>query len=218
VQTADESQSDVPSKAQLNVILKTDVLGSKEAIVNSLAQFSKDGVGVKVVRTGLGTITEHDVLQAEASHAALFGFNVPLQPQAEVLAKAKGITVGTYRVIYDLLDQVKKQLGTLLKPELVRSQLGTAQVIQIFRRGKRDMIVGCRVQQGVVRGGTVVHVLRGTTALTDAKLTEVRLGKEVVGEVSEGGECGVKLQGEPIIEIGDMLEVYHEEIRNRVIT
>jgi translation initiation factor IF-2 len=175
-------------------------------------------VGVKVVRTGLGTITEYDVLQAEASKAVLFGFNVPLLPQAEMLAKTKGVVTGTYKVIYDLLDEVKKQLTTLLKPELVRSQLGEVRVVQVFRRGKRDMIVGVKVTRGVVRAGTVVRVLRGSATLTESKLIEVRLGKEVVGEAAEGGECGIKLQGEPIVEIGDTLEVYHEEIRNRVIS
>ncbi len=218
IQSESESENQTPVAAQLNLMLKSDVLGSREAIVASLASLTKDGVGVKVVRTGLGTITEHDVLQAEASHAVLLGFNVPLQPQAEMLAKAKGVVVGTYKVIYDLLDEVKKQLTTLLKPELVRSQLGEVRVVQVFRRGKRDMIVGAKVVRGVVRGSTVVRALRGGQVVVEGKLIEVRLGKEVVGEVAEGGECGLKFQGDPVVEIGDTLEVYHEEIRNRVVT
>ncbi len=212
-----EAQAEVPVQATLNVMLKTDVLGSREAIVNSLAQLAGGGVAVKVVRTGLGTITEHDVIQAEAAKAVLLGFNVPLPPSVALLAKTKGIVVGSYKVIYDLLDEVKRQLTTLLKPELVRSEVGEAQVVQIFRSGKRDMIVGCRVTRGLVRAGTVVRSLRSGSLLAEFKLTEVRLGKEVVTEVAEGGECGLKLVGEPLLQVGDSLEVYHEEIRNRVI-
>lgn len=212
-----ESGQESQPGATLNVMLKADVLGSREAIVTSLKQLSQADAQISIVRTGLGSINENDILQAEANRAVVFGFNVQLLPQAEVLARSKGVFVQTYQVIYDLLDEAKKQLLKLLKPELLRSQVGEAQVLAIFRRGKRDMIVGCRVLRGLLRAGTAVRLFRRSVALTDLKLTEVRLGKEMVGEVAEGGECGIKLEGEPLVEVGDTIEVYHEEIRSRTI-
>ncbi|MBI5734078.1 MAG: translation initiation factor IF-2 [Candidatus Kerfeldbacteria bacterium] len=199
----------------LNIILKADVLGSREAIGSSLAKLAKTDVTVKVVRTGLGSITEADILSAEASHAIVVGFNVPLLPAAEILAKQKNIFVATYKVIYDLLDEVKKQLTALLKPELIRNQIGEGLVIQIFRRGRHDMIVGVRVTRGVIRPGTKAVVYRGRDLLIELKLAEMRLGKEVVGEMAEGGECGLSLVGQPLVEINDRLEIYHEEVRQR---
>lgn len=199
----------------LNIILKADVLGSREAIGSSLAKLAKTDVTVKVVRTGLGSITEADILSAAASHAIVVGFNVPLLPPAEILAKQKGIFVATYKVIYDLLDEVKKQLTALLKPELIRNQIGEGVVIQVFRRGRQDMIVGVRVTRGTIRPGTKAVVYRGKDLLVELKLNEIRLGKEVVGEMAEGGECGLSLVGQPVLEINDRLEIYHEEVRQR---
>ncbi|HBH16922.1 MAG TPA: hypothetical protein DDW92_01535 [Candidatus Veblenbacteria bacterium] len=106
----------------------------------------------------------------------------------------------------------------MLKPELIRNQVGEAQVIKIFRRGKKEMIVGCRIIKGVVRPKTSVMVFRQDKVIVEKMtLSEVRIGHEAVGEVSEGGECGLLLAGPPIIEERDKLEIYHEEIRQRTI-
>ncbi|MEK7497049.1 MAG: translation initiation factor IF-2 [Patescibacteria group bacterium] len=201
----------------LKLILKTDVLGSREAIVSSLAQFDSREVKVKLVRMGLGSINENDVLEAEATGALLLGFNVPIMPVVEILARRKNVFIKSYKVIYDLLDEVKKHLQSLLKPELVRTQLGEALVVQIFKRGKRDMIVGCKIKQGLVRPKTKAQVIRGDSVIAVLELTEIRIGKEIVGEVAEGSECGFGLKGEPIVEEKDILEIYHEEIRQRII-
>lgn len=203
------------ARVTLNLILKADVLGSREALVASLQQLNQADAAVKIVRTGLGSISEHDVLLAETSQAIVMGFNVPLLPAAETLARAKGVFVATYQVIYDLLDEVKKHLTGLLKPELLRNEIGEARVVQVFRRGKKETIVGVRVSKGMVRPGTVARVLHGGQALPECKVVEVRLGKEMVGEVAEGGECGVKLQAESGVDVGDIVEFYHEEIRAR---
>ncbi|MBI5466151.1 MAG: translation initiation factor IF-2, partial [Candidatus Kerfeldbacteria bacterium] len=218
VTSADESEETGSAKVTLNLILRADVLGSREAIVSSLKQLNQADATVKIVRTGLGNVTENDIIQAEANKAIILGFHVPLVPAAEALAKSRGIHVKTYDVIYDLIDDVKQQLSALLKPELIRSQIGEAQVVAIFRRGKRDMIVGCRVTKGVVRNNSKARVWRAGNQVTEASLSEVRLGREVVGEVAQGGECGLHLLGEPLLEVGDILEVYHEEVHARVIT
>ena len=214
----DENDENIVAKTILNLILRADVLGSREAIVTSLKQLNQSDAAVKIVRTGLGSITENDVIQAETNKAVILGFNVPLLPAAEMAAKAKGIHVKTYDVIYDLIDDVKQQLSALLKPELVRNQIGEAQVVEIFRRGKRDMIVGCRVTRGLVRSNSKARVLRAANQIAEMSLSEVRLGREVVGEMSQGGECGLHLLGEPAVEVGDVLEIYHEEVHNRVIS
>ncbi|KKU38701.1 MAG: Translation initiation factor IF-2 [Parcubacteria group bacterium GW2011_GWA2_46_39] len=199
-------------------MLKTDVLGSREAIIASFKDLAQGEVQVKVVRVGLGSISEADVAFAEASHAIVLGFNVPLNPAAELMARRSGTFVRTYKVIYDMLDEVKKQLSAFLKPELIRNQIGEATVIKIFRRGKKDMIVGCRIMRGVVRPKTSVVVWRNNEPMTDKlNLKEIRLGREAVGEVAEGAESGFLIEGQPIIEEGDKLEIYHEEIRQRSI-
>jgi len=218
IASKDESEESLSSKTTLNLILRADVLGSREAVVTSLKQLNQGDVAVKIVRTGLGSITENDVIQAETNKAIIMGFNVPLLPAAVIAAKTKGIHVKTYDVIYDLIDDVKQQLSALLKPELMRSQIGEAQVVAIFRRGKRDMIVGCRVTRGLIRSNSKASVLRAGSQVAEMSLSEVRLGREVVGEVSEGGECGLHLLGEPILAVGDILEIYHEEVHNRVIS
>jgi len=203
----------------LNVVLKTDVLGSREAILASFKELSKNGVIVKVVKTGLGSITETDVTFAEASQAIVLGFNVPIKPEAEFVARRSRVFIHSYKVIYDLLDEVKKQLTAFLKPELIRHQVGEAVVLKIFRRGKNEMIVGCRITKGLVRTGTSVAVLRKNTLVIDKlALREIRIGHEAVGEVAEGGECGLLISGRPIIEEQDKLEIYHEEIRQRFIS
>ncbi len=216
--TESKEGEESPAAITLNIMLKTDVLGSREAIIGSLQELKTTGASVKVVRATLGSITEHDVLQAEAAQAAIFGFHVPLLPPAEVLARAKGVHAQTYDVIYDILDEAKRQLEAKLKPELLRNEIGEAQVLQIFKRGKAETIVGCRITRGVVRAGTVARVLRGAVALADLKVASLRIGKEAVGEVSEGGECGLQLQGPPLPDVGDKLEFYHEEVRSRTIS
>jgi len=212
------SESEEQSAAvSLNIILKTDVLGSREALLSSFKELSAPEVRVKVIKTALGSINEADVLQAEGSHAIVLGFNVPVQPAAVSLAGHKKVFVKTYKVIYDLLDEVKKQLTGLLKPELVRSQLGTVTVIKIFRQGKSEQIVGVRVIEGVVKAQTKARLKQGTEENAVFELKEVRLGKEVVGEVGQGGECGILLVGRVLLAVGDNLEIYHEEIRQRSI-
>jgi translation initiation factor IF-2 len=213
-----ENGESTPVQQTLNVVLKTDVLGSREAILSSFKELSKSGVVVKVVRVGLGSITEGDVSFAEASHGLVLGFNVPIKPEAELVARRGKIFAQSYKIIYDLLEEVKKRLTSLLKPELIRNQVGEALVVKIFRRGKKEMIVGCRITKGVVRPGTSVAVVRRNELVADKlALKEVHIGREAVSEVAEGGECGLLIVGRPIIEEQDRLEIYHEEIRQRTI-
>ncbi|MFH1866560.1 MAG: translation initiation factor IF-2 [Patescibacteria group bacterium] len=207
-----EKENEVPG---LHIVLKTDVLGSREAIIDSLKKLSTSGVEVKVVKAGLGNITEADIALAEGVGALVLGFHVLVVPQAQSLAKEKKVFVQSYTVIYDLLDEVKKQLSILLKPELIRTQIGKGKVLAIFRRGKKDTIFGLKVTDGTVKAETKLKIISGLADGKESLIEGVRLGKEVVGEMTQGGECGIKLKGAVKIEVGDLVEIYHEEIRQR---
>ncbi len=214
---SNESSKSDSAITSLNIILKTDVLGSREALTESLQKLSSPEVAIKIVKTGLGTITESDVIQGETSQAMVLGFQVPLLTQVEDLARSKKVFTKNYRVIYDLLDDVKKALEAMFKPELIRNQIGHGVVLKIFRRGKKDMVVGLKVLRGSVKPKTKARIIRAGEPITELDVNEVRLGKELVGEVIEGGECGLSLLGQPVVEENDMVEIYHEEIKRKII-
>lgn len=207
----DKKKDDIPG---IHLILKTDVLGSREAILSSMEKLSTPDARVEVVKVGLGNITETDIAQAEGLNALVMGFHVSATPPAKSLANEKNIFVGTYTVIYDLLDEIKKQLSALLKPELVRTQTGQGKVLAIFRRGKKDTIIGVRINDGSVKPGTKCRVLSGD-ASNEYMVEEVRLGKEQINEMTKGSECGLKLKGQAVVEIGQSVEIYHEVIQLR---
>ncbi len=201
----------------LKIVLKTDVLGSREAIVNSLAKFSNADARIEIVKMSLGNINEADIIYAEGVQAIVLGFHVSIVPQAQSLAKEKNIPTFTYTVIYDLLEEVKKRLAALIKPELVRIQIGQGKVIAIFRQGKKETIVGVKIIQGLMRSDARVKVLRGEEEIVQTKVLEIRLGKEQINEASQGGEYGLCLQGRLPIQNGDILEFYHEELRHKTV-
>ncbi len=203
------------ASVSLPVVLKTDVLGSREAIIDSLKKLGTSDFKIDIVKSGLGNINEQDIIHAEAVKALVLGFHVQVLPQAKILARDKNVFVQTYTVIYDLIDEVKKQVGTILKPELIRTQVGQAKVLAIFKAGKKETIIGARINQGTVKAGVKIRVMQGEEVKAEAELLEVRLGKEVVGEVAMGGECGLKLKGEIAVQIGDTLDIYKEEIHAR---
>jgi len=210
----DKKKDDIPG---VHLILKTDVLGSREAILSSMEKLSTPDARVEVVKVGLGNITETDIAQAEGLNALVMGFQVSATPPAKSLANEKNIFVGTYTVIYDLLDEVKKQLNVLLKPELIRTQIGQGKVLAIFRRGKKDTIIGVKINVGSVKPGTKCKII-AAAAGGEYLVEEVRLGKEQVNEVAQGGECGLKLKGQAAVDIGQPIEIYHEEIRQRRVS
>ncbi len=210
-----EETEESPLKPTLKIVLKTDMLGSREAIMDSLAKISNTDAKIEVVKTGLGNINETDIVYAEGVRAIILGFHVSVVPQAQSLAKEKNIFTATYTVIYDLLDEAKKHLITLIKPELVRTQIGQGKVVAIFRQGKKETIVGVKIMRGLARPDTKVKILRGEGEIFHAKVIEIRLGKEQIKEMSAGGECGVCLQGQLTIQTGDILEFYHEEFKHK---
>ncbi len=198
-------------KEMVNVVIKTDVLGSLEAILGSIENMVHPAVGVKVVGKGLGNINDSDVMNAEADKAIIMGFHVNPTATAGNLAQEKGVEVRQYKVIYDLLDDVKAEMKKRLKPEIFRTDLGKLEIRGVFRAGRDFQIVGGAVIDGQVKKGERARVMRKGEAIVDGEIAELQSNKSPVAAAYVGQECGIKFKGKPFIEVGDILEVYHEE-------
>ena len=192
----------------LALIIKADVQGSSEALAHALGRLSTDEVKVNIVHSGVGGITESDVNLALASNAVLIGFNTRADAMARKLIASHGIDVHYYNVIYDAVDEVKAALGGLLAPEKKETVLGLVEVRQVFRISKVGTVAGCFVQEGVVRRGASVRVLRDNVVIHDGELDSLKRFKEDVREVKSGFECGLSIKSFSDIKEGDQLEVY----------
>lgn len=196
----------------LKLTLKTDVLGSAEAIVESLEKIEHTDVYIKILSRKLGNINEADILNAEVEGAYVIGFNVALPPPVAWLAKEKNVSVHLFSIIYDLLNFVKQELQKLLKEHMILQKIGVVGVLAKFRVERNSMIIGVKVKEGHVEAGTQAHVYRGGTLICEGEIKQVQVGRETVKDVIEGGECGIEFHGKPSIEIGDTLEIFHEEL------
>jgi translation initiation factor IF-2 len=201
----------------LNLILKADVLGSLEAIIASLIKLEHPEVSVNIIAKGLGNITEGDIERAEASKAIILGFHVKLTAAAENLAKEKKIEIKLYDIIYKLLEEVKARLEKLLSPEVIKTELGRLKVLAVFNKEKNSMVVGGSVTKGKILPGTKVDVFREKRKLATGNIVQLQINKVDVNEATQGKECGIKYEGKPVIEEGDALEVYTEEIKEKKI-
>lgn len=195
-------------KQILNVVVKTDVRGSLEAIVSSLQQVGTDEVEVCVVSNGVGGITETDVNLALASNAVIFGFNVRADAAAKRIVENSGLDMRYYSVIYDLIDDVKSAMAGLLAPELREDILGVAQVRDVFKSPKLGQIAGCMVTEGQVYRNKKIRVLRDNVVIYQGELESLRRFKDDVAEVRQGMECGIGVKNYNDVKVGDMIEVY----------
>jgi len=211
ITSANNNESEEASGPVINLIIKSDTLGSGEAIENSVSKMDAQGVLVKIVAKGLGNITEGDVLRAETNHAILIGFNVRSAPHAEDLARDKGVTVSLYRIIYDLVNDIKARIQELVKPEVERVNLGRLKVAAIFRTENKIQVLGGRVLDGVIKTGTKLEVKHGTEIVTTGNLTSLQSGKQEVQQVETNQECGLRFEGAPLIKEGDIIECYEEK-------
>lgn len=197
------------------VIIRADVLGSLEAILGALEKMLHPEVGVEIAAKGLGSITDAEVLRAEATGAHILGFNVPILPLAENLAREKNVTIRHYKIIYDLLGDIKKELGKLLPVEVLREEIGQIEVLVIFRTEKSYQIVGGRVSEGKVENNLKVRIIRQGEKVGEANIVQLQSAKQEVKDVLVGQECGLKIQTKDKIEVGDRLEVYREEVKEK---
>jgi len=197
---------------KLNVILKTDVQGSLEAVDQILGAIKSDEVGVNYIRQGVGDITESDVKLAQTAGAVIFGFNIQPTTVAKRLAEMSKVEIKSYRVIYELVDDIKKRLEEMLGEEIVRTDLGKLKVLAVFMTAKHEMIVGGKVASGKMANKENIEVVRDERNLGRGKIKNLQQNKIDVDEVEHGNECGITFEGETKIKEGDVLICFHEEV------
>ncbi len=195
---------------ELNLILKGDVSGSVEALEDSLAKIDVgDEVSLRVIDRGVGAITETNVMLAAASNAIIIGFNVRPQGKATEVADREGVEMRYYSVIYQAIEEIEAALKGMLKPEFEESQLGTAEIREIFRSSRIGNIAGCMVTGGVIRRNAKVRLLRdGAVVADNLDLASLRREKDDASEVREGFECGLVLRNYQDVKIGDIVEAF----------
>ena len=193
---------------ELNLVVKGDVDGSVEAAVSELQKIQHPEVRVNVIHTGVGGITESDVMLAAASQALVVGFNVRPNAEARALAEREGVDIRTYRVIYKLTEDIEQALVGMLRPEEVEAVLGEVEVRETFRASRIGVIAGCYVRSGVVRRGSQVRIVRDGTVVYETTIDSLKRFKDDVREVTEGFECGLHLAGFDDVKVEDILEIY----------
>ena len=194
--------------AELNVIVKADVQGSVEAIVQSLNELSTNEVKVKVVGSGVGGITETDATLAAASNAIVIGFNVRADASARRLIEAENIDLRYYSIIYELLNEIKAAMSGMLEPEFKQEIIGLAEVRDVFRHPKFGAIAGCMVTEGVVKRNNPIRVLRDNVVIFEGELESLRRFKDDVAEVRSNMECGIGVKNYNDVKVGDQIEVF----------
>ena len=212
-----EDEEEDENKKYLKLFIKADVLGSLEAVIGSLERLKHDEVGIKIIGKGLGNINDGDVAKAEAAGAHVIGFSVNPSNNAKVDMQEKGIHFSRYDVIYDLIDWAKEQLGQLLSDETIITEHGNLKVLAIFRREKKAMTIGGRVEEGKVVTGDHVRIKRNGEIVGEGICKTLQSGPSTVKEAPAGTECGVGYVGPDEIEEGDILEFYSEENKSRTI-
>ena len=199
---------------EIAVVLKTDVRGSEEAVKNALENIKVEDVKVKVIRSGIGPISESDVVLASASKAIVIGFNVVASNDAKVMAKEYGIEIRLYTIIYKLVEDVEAALTGMLDPKFEEKIIGTAEVRQIFKFSKVGNIAGTYITDGVVKNNANVRVIRDGRVLTETKIASIQRGKDQAKEVKKGFECGITLEKYDDFKENDIFEVYvMEEVK-----
>jgi len=194
--------------ATLNILVKADVQGSSEAIVEALTRLSTDEVRVGIISNGVGGITETDMNLAHASQAVVIGFNVRADASARKLANEEEIEIRYYSIIYDLIDDVKAAMSGMLAPELREQIIGVAEVKDVFRSPKFGDIAGCIVSTGMIKKNSPIRVLRDNVVIYEGELESLRRFKDDVNEVKSGTECGIGVKNYDNVQPGDQIEVF----------
>ena len=207
-------EGEIPS---LNILLKTDVQGSSQAICESILKLNTDEVTVKIISSSAGAINESDIALAEASNAIILGFNVRADNQARRSVEEKNIDLRYYSIIYDLIDDVKAGMSGLLSPETREEILGLAEVKDVFKSSAMGAVAGCQVVEGIVKKGNPIRVLRDNIVIYEGELESLRRHKDDVNEVKLGTECGIAVKNYNDVKAGDNIEVYQRiEIARKI--
>lgn len=199
---------------ELNIVIKADVHGSVEALKDALERLSTDKVKLSVIQTGVGAITETDIMLAAASDAIIIGFNVRANPKALEAMEAEGVEVRYYDVIYKVIEEIRQAMEGLLDSLFKERGLGMAEVRDTFKVPKIGLVAGCGVTEGVIRRNALARLVRDGRVIFDGKISSLRRFKDDVKEVTSGYECGIGLENYNDVKVGDIIEAYElEEIR-----
>lgn len=204
-------------QSKYTVIIRADNLGSLEAIVQSLQGIHHDEVRVDIIQKGLGNISENDISLARSTHAMILGFHVDITSAAEKFAADEKVPFEKFDVIYKLIDYVKEGMGHLLKKEMVYTKAGTLRVLAIFKSGQKSVIFGGKVEDGVVRNQTPVKILRSGKMIGEGNIVQLQKNKKNIAEVTSGSECGLRVEGDGDVQVGDVIESYTAEEHDRTI-
>ncbi|CAD7030215.1 translation initiation factor IF-2 [Pseudorhizobium endolithicum] len=211
------SQLQTSGLKEFPLVIKGDVQGSIEAIAGALEKLGTDEVRARIVHSGAGGITESDISLAEASNAAIIGFNVRANAQARQFAERSGIEIRYYNIIYDLVDDVKAAMSGLLSPERRETFLGNAEILEVFNITKVGKVAGCRVTEGKVERGAGVRLVRDNVVIHEGKLKTLKRFKDEVSEVPVGQECGMAFENYEDIRAGDVIECFRVEHVTRTL-
>lgn len=192
----------------LNVLAKADTKGSLEAIEDALKSFNVEGETIRLISKGTGDISERDVELAAATKAVIVGFNVKLVPAAAKAAESERVLVRTYKIIYELVDELKDVAEGMLSGELQEEVFGTGQIVAEFPFGKSERIAGCKVIEGTISKGPRVRVVRGETVIGEGKIKSLKRLKEEVARVEKGQECGIIFDSPVDFQIGDIIQSF----------
>jgi translation initiation factor IF-2 len=216
---AEEIKSAITAGAikELNVIVKADVQGSLESLLDSLGNLRNDEVAVKVVHSGVGDISESDITLAKTAGALLLGFNVSTGSNVKQLATREGVKIFMYKVIYELLDDLRQTLSGMLEPEIVETTMGSLEILGVFRTTKTEVICGGQVKEGKVEPKVNVRVKRGNEAIGTGTLTNLQKEKVQAKQVVEGEQCGLNIAPALPVQVGDIIEFYTTETRQRTL-
>lgn len=201
-------RKDEEEEVVLNLIVKADTHGSLEAVKDALEKIKTDGARVRILHTGVGAVTEADVMLASASDAVIVGFNVRPDGKTRNLAQSEKIEIRTYRVIYELTQEIEAALKGKLKPEFVEETLGLAEVRATFKISRLGVVAGCYVSEGKVTKDSKVRLIREGSIIYEGDISSLKRFKEDVSQVKAGFECGILLDGFNDVKVGDLIEAY----------
>jgi len=205
------------SVAELPILIKADVQGSAEAIVQAMEKIGNEEVRVRVLHSGVGAITDTDVALAEASKAPIIGFNVRANATARASATQKGVEIRYYSIIYDLVDDIKAAASGLLKAEVRETFIGYAKILEVFKVSNVGKVAGCLVTEGVARRSAGVRLLRDNVVIHEGTLKTLKRFKDEVKEVISGQECGMAFENYEDIRQGDVIEIFEREEVQRTL-
>ena len=211
------SQLKEGQRQEVTLLVKADVQGSAEAIVQAVEKLSTSEVAGRILHYGVGAISESDVALAQAAGAVVLGFNVRANQQARDAAEQAGIEIRYYNIIYDLVDDVKQVMSGLLPPTMRETFLGNARILQIFDITKVGKVAGCQVTEGTVQRGARVRLIRDNVVIHEGTLSTLKRFKDEVKEVVAGQECGMAFENYQDMRQGDVIECFRVEAVKRTL-